>query len=110
VPKLAGTAGWAYLKSQRRAQDWATVGVAALVRRANGDVESASIGLVSMGATPLRAHAAEAALASGASVGDAAALLADGTEPPSDQAGSSAYRAHLVTVVGRRALEEALGS
>jgi len=108
VPKLGDSAGWAYLKAQRRAQDWATVGVAAIVQRSNGSVESASIGLVSMGATPLRAQAAEAALASGASVGDAAQLLADGTEPPSDQAGSSAYRAHLVTVVGRRALEEAL--
>ena len=108
VPKLGDSAGWAYLKAQRRAQDWATVGVAAIVRRNDGDVESASIGLVSMGGTPLRAQAAEAALASGASVGDAAELLAEGTEPPSDQAGSSAYRAHLVTVVGRRALEEAL--
>ena len=108
VPKLGDSAGWAYLKAQRRAQDWATVGVAAIVQRSNGSVEGASIGLVSMGATPLRAQAAEAALASGASVGDAAQLLADGTEPPSDQAGSSAYRAHLVTVVGRRALEEAL--
>ena len=108
VPKLGDSAGWAYLKAQRRAQDWATVGVAAIVRHANGGVGSASIGLVSMGATPLRAHAAEAALASGSSVADAAQLLAEGTEPPSDQAGSSAYRAHLVTVVGRRALEEAL--
>jgi aerobic carbon-monoxide dehydrogenase medium subunit len=108
VPKLGGSEGWAYLKAQRRAQDWATVGVAAIVRRTGGSVDSASIGLVSMGATPLRAGAAEAALASGSSVADAAALLAEGTEPPSDQAGSSEYRAHLVTVVGRRALEAAL--
>ena len=108
VPKLGDSAGWAYLKAQRRAQDWATVGVAAVVRHTNGTVESASIGLVSMGATPLRASAAEAALASGSSVADAAELLAEGTEPPADQSGSSAYRAHLVTVVGRRALEEAL--
>jgi aerobic carbon-monoxide dehydrogenase medium subunit len=108
VPKLGDSEGWAYLKAHRRAQDWATVGVAAIVRRTNGDVASASICLVSMGATPLRATAAEAALASGSSVADAAKLLAEGTEPPSDQAGSSEYRAHLVTVVGRRALEEAL--
>jgi carbon-monoxide dehydrogenase medium subunit len=61
-----------------------------------------------MGATPLRARAAEAALAGGSSIAEAAALLADGTEPPADTAGSSAYRAHLVTVIGRRALEAAL--
>jgi aerobic carbon-monoxide dehydrogenase medium subunit len=108
VPKLGDSAGWAYVKAQRRAQDWATVGVAAIVRHTNRTVEGASIGLVNMGATPLRAKAAEAALADGASIGDAAALLADGTEPATDQAGSSAYRNHLVTVIGRRALEEAL--
>ncbi len=108
VPKLGGRAGWAYLKAHRRAQDWATVGVAAIVQRRNGAVERASIGLVGMGGTPLRASAAEAALAGGSSVAAAAALLADGTEPPSDQAGSSAYREHLVTVVGRRALANAL--
>ena len=108
VPKLGESEGWAYLKAQRRAQDWATVGVAAIVRHTDGAVDSASIGLVGMGATPLRAGAAEAALASGSSVADAADLLAEGTEPPSDQAGSSEYRAHLVTVVGRRAIEAAL--
>lgn len=108
VPKLGDSAGCAYLKAQRRAQDWATVGVAAIVRHTNGTVEGASIGLVSMGATPLRAHAAEAALAGGSSIADAAALLAEGAEPASDHSGSSAYRSHLVTVIGRRALEEAL--
>ncbi len=108
VPKLGDVAGWAYVKAQRRAQDWATVGVAAIVRHTNGTVDGASIGLVSMGATPLRAGAAEVALAGGASIAEAAALLAEGAEPASDQAGSSAYRAHLVTVIGRRALEQAL--
>ena len=34
---------------QRRAQDWATVGVAALVRRDNGDVDDARIALTNMG-------------------------------------------------------------
>ncbi len=108
VPKLSGSTGWAYVKAQRRAQDWATVGVAALVHRDNGKVAGASIGLVNMGGTPLRARAAEDALASGASVVDAAAVVAEGAEPPSDLAGSSAYRAHLARVVTRRALEQAL--
>jgi len=38
VPKL-GAAGWSYLKFTRRAQDWATVGVTAIVRRSNGSVD-----------------------------------------------------------------------
>jgi aerobic carbon-monoxide dehydrogenase medium subunit len=108
VPKLAASAGWAYVKANRRAQDWATVGVAALVHRDNGAVAGASIGLVNMGATPLRARAAEDALAGGSSIADAAALVTDGTEPPSDLAASSEYRAHLARVIAARALEQAM--
>ena len=108
VPKLGASTGWAYLKVNRRAQDWATVGVAALVHRDNGSVAGASVGLVNMGGTPLRAKAVEDALASGSSAADAAALVAEGAEPPSDQAGSSEYRAHLAQVIARRALEQAL--
>ena len=108
VPKLAASTGWAYLKANRRAQDWATVGVAALVHRDNGSIAGASIGLVNMGGTPLRARAAEDALAGGASIADAASLVTEGTEPPTDHAGSSEYRAHLARVVTQRALEQAL--
>ena len=38
VPKLSGDHVWSYLKFRRRAQDWATVGVAAVARRSNGGV------------------------------------------------------------------------
>jgi len=106
VPKL-GSAGWSYTKMARRAQDWATVGVAAVVERSNGSVGKAAIALTNMGATSLRAAASEDALAGGASVEEAAALAADGTEPPSDHAASSDFRRHLVRVLTRRALEEA---
>ena len=108
VPKLSSATGWSYLKMSRRAQDWATVAVAALVERKNGSVESAAIALTNMGATPLRASSAEAALAGGSSVAEAASHIAEGTEPPSDQAGSSDFRKHLAEVLGRRSLEEAL--
>jgi len=108
VPKLSGSTGWAYLKAHRRAQDWATVGVAALVHRDNGSVAGASIGLVNMGGTPLRAKAVEDALAGGSSPADAAALVTEGADPPSDHAGSSEYRAHLAQVITRRALEQAM--
>jgi aerobic carbon-monoxide dehydrogenase medium subunit len=98
VPKVAaGT----YLKIERRAQDWATVGVAAA--RVNGRVQ---VGLTSMGATTLRARSVEEALAGGASPADAAAHAADGTQPPTDVSASSEYRAHLAQVLVRRALEQ----
>ena len=108
VPKLAASTGWSYLKMNRRAQDWATVAVAALVHRDNGNVVEASIGLTNMGATPLRATVAEGALAGGATPEEAAAHIADGTQPPGDHSASSEFRAHLARVVGRRAIEEAL--
>jgi len=108
VPKL-GANGWSYTKMARRAQDWATVAVAAIVERTNGSIGRASIALANMGATSLRASAAEDALAGGASIDDASMLLAEGTEPPSDHAASADFRRHLVRVLGRRALEEAAG-
>jgi carbon-monoxide dehydrogenase medium subunit len=105
VPRLTSEHGWGYLKFRRRAQDWATVGVAA-VARMNGAVEEPAIGLVNMGATPLRAAQAEAAWASGE---DPGAVAAEGTDPPSDTNASTEFRRHLVQVLVRRAVEQAGG-
>ena len=109
VPKL-GDAGWSYKKFNRRAQDWAVVGVAAVVKRSNGSIGSASIGLTNMGSTPLRATAAENALsgADRSSVAEATSSADEGTSPSSDIAASDEYRRHLARVLSRRAVEEAL--
>lgn len=96
----ADTGGWSYQKFNRRAQDWAIVGVAV----ADG---GKGVALVNMGSTPIRASATEAALASGASAADAAAMAADGTEPPEDLNADAAYRTHLAQVLTKRALEAA---
>ena len=100
VPKVGG-AGWSFQKFNRRAQDWAIVGVA-LVR--NG---SAGIGLVNMGPRPLRAEAAEQALDGGASAVDAAAAAAEGTDPSADLNASAEFRRHLARVLVQRAIDEA---
>jgi carbon-monoxide dehydrogenase medium subunit len=89
-----------YLKYQRSARDWATVGVAA------AEVGRVLVALASMGPTPLRASAVEEALAGGASAADAAARAAEGAEPPTDVSASGEYRAHLARVLVRRALEQ----
>jgi aerobic carbon-monoxide dehydrogenase medium subunit len=107
VPKL-GDAGWSYQKFTRRAQDWATVGIAALVRRQNGTIGEAAIGLTSMGATPLRAQATEQAVRGPGGLPDAAAAVADGTDPPTDTSASAEYRRELAKTLTLRALEEAL--
>jgi carbon-monoxide dehydrogenase medium subunit len=101
VPKAPG--GCAYVKFNRRAQDWATVAVAAVV--SNG---SARVALANMGPTPLRASGVEEAIAQGADPAAAAGRAAEGTSPPSDSNGSAEYRRHLATVLTRRALEKAL--
>ncbi|MGO9198254.1 MAG: FAD binding domain-containing protein [Acidimicrobiales bacterium] len=99
-PRVAG-AGWSFQKFNRRAQDWAIVGVAAL---ANG---STRIGLVNMGSMPLRAAGTELALEQGASVAEAALHASDGLDPPSDLNATPEYRRHLAAVLVGRALEEA---
>ncbi|HYY76183.1 MAG TPA: xanthine dehydrogenase family protein subunit M [Gaiellaceae bacterium] len=98
--RVPATQAGTYEKFNRRAQDWATVGVA--VVRSNGGV---GVGLTNMGATPLRAGGVEEALAGGADPAAAAARAAEGTSPPSDHNGSAEYREHLVRVLVRRALE-----
>ena len=90
-----------YLKHTRRAQDWATVGVAAVVVGGTTQVAFAS-----MGPTPLRAHAVEDALAHGAGAAEAAGRSGEGTEPPRDVTAGREYRAHLAQVYVRRALEQ----
>jgi carbon-monoxide dehydrogenase medium subunit len=110
VPKLDSNTGWSYKKFSRRSQDWAVVGVAAVVEKSNGGIGSARIGLTSMGSTPLRASAVEEAL-SGASadqVAEAAESADEGTSPGSDDAASEEFRRHLARVWTRRAVEEAL--
>ena len=115
VPKLGGGNGWGYRyeKFQRVAQSWAIVGVAALVRRSGDVIDEARLGLVNMGATPLRATAAEDALAGAradaGAVAEAAALAAEGTRPPSDLSGQADYRRHLARALTQSAVLAAAG-
>ncbi|HEX3318163.1 MAG TPA: xanthine dehydrogenase family protein subunit M [Solirubrobacteraceae bacterium] len=104
--------GFGYQKFNRRVEDWAMVGVCALVRKAgDGFCEDVRIGLTNMASTPLRASAAEDALRGGAldadAIGQAAAQAAEGTDPPADLNASSDYKRHLAQVLTRRALEQA---
>jgi carbon-monoxide dehydrogenase medium subunit len=97
------TDGWSFLKFNRRAQDWALVGVSAV--RVAGEVH---VALTNMGLTPLRATAVEEALAGGTDAASAAARADEGTAPPDDAFASSDYRRALVKVLTQRALQEAM--
>jgi carbon-monoxide dehydrogenase medium subunit len=102
-----------YEKFNRVAQAWSIVAVAAAVRRENGRIAEARIGLTNMGPTPLRAHAVEAALVdvevTREAVAAAAEHAAEGTSPSSDLNAQADYRQHLATVLTRRAVTVAAG-
>jgi aerobic carbon-monoxide dehydrogenase medium subunit len=110
VPKLGREVGWSYLKFSRRAQDWATVGVAALVARTNGTIGDAAVVLTNMGPTPVRATAVEQRLAGAPreAFAEAASAADGGTSPPGDVNASPEFRRELARVLTKRALEEAL--
>jgi carbon-monoxide dehydrogenase medium subunit len=106
VPKTTG--GFSYRKFHPRAQDWAIVGVAAVVERSNGSVGAARIALTNMGPTPVRATGVEEALVGGADAATAAQSATEGTQPIDDPFATAEYRRHLAPILVRRAIEEAL--
>lgn len=112
VPKT-DTWGFHYEKFNLSAQAWAVVAVAALVRRDDGRIAEARVGLTNMGPTPLRAAAAEAALAGVDATRDAvtraADLASEDTSPAADLGATPEYRAHLARVLTRRAVLAAAG-
>ena len=95
MPAMEGY-GWGYEKFVRRSEDWAMVGVCAVVKSSGGTCEDVRIGLTHMGSVPLRATAAEQA--------------AEGTNPPGDVNATPDYKKHLARVLTRRALMSAVGS
>jgi carbon-monoxide dehydrogenase medium subunit len=112
VPVLEGY-GSSYQKFNRRSEDWAMVGVCAVVKANGSTCEDVRIGLTNMGSTPLRANAVEDALRgqelSPENIAKAAELAAEGTRPAGDLNASTEYKQHLVRVLTRRAITDALG-
>jgi aerobic carbon-monoxide dehydrogenase medium subunit len=113
LPAMEGY-GFGYQKFNRRQEDWAMVGVSALVKKAaDGTCEDVRVGLTHMASTPLRATAVEQALRGQPldpnSIAAAAENAAEGTEPPTDLNASADYKRHLARVLCKRALTEAAG-
>jgi carbon-monoxide dehydrogenase medium subunit len=111
LPALEGY-GYGYEKFSRRAEDWAMVGVCALVKVNDGTCEDVRVSLTHMGSTPLRATAVEEALRGQPldRIAGAAEQAAEGTDPPGDLNASPEYKRHLARVLARRALETATES
>jgi aerobic carbon-monoxide dehydrogenase medium subunit len=112
VPTYGKGTGGAYLKHRHPASNYAVVGVAAIVELKDGKCARASVVVGGVTVNPVRAKAAEAALA-GQPVDDtniaaAAARVAEAVKSPlSDLYASGEFRTHLATVLARRALTQA---
>lgn len=112
IPAPQANSGGAYAKLERKVGDFATAAVAVQVRLdENGNCAYAGIGLTNVGITPIKAVAAEQALAgqplNEAGIRAAASLAAEAAEPESDQRGSAEYKRHLVKTLTVRALRKA---
>jgi carbon-monoxide dehydrogenase medium subunit len=112
VPKRDGWSSH-YEKFNRVAQAWATVGVAAAVRRDNGTIAEARVALTNMDVVPVRAAAVEQALTGAPATADAVAAAAEhaaeGAHPTGDLSASPEFREHLARVLTKRAVLAAAG-
>jgi carbon-monoxide dehydrogenase medium subunit len=113
VPTPKPGSGGAYVKMERKVGDFATAAVAVqLTLGASGACEQIGIGLTNVGAVPIKATQAEAALRGKrpdeAAIKQAAQLAADAARPEADLRGSVEYKKDLVRVLTGRALRRAI--
>jgi carbon-monoxide dehydrogenase medium subunit len=104
IPAVAPGDGSAYASVEDDASGYPLAGAAVHAHVDGGRIDSCTIGLTGVATHPLRAPAVEAAVVAAAGVPDAAAIVGALEELPLHV---DDYRAHLLTVVVRRAVETA---
>lgn len=115
IPAPGSKTGMAYEKFKHPASGYPIVGVAAVVQLADdGTIADCRVGVTGAGPKAQRASAVEAALKgqqpSAEALRSAADLASEDIEFLGDLAASEEFRAHLVQVHARRALERAVAS
>ena len=114
VPDPGPRTGGTYLKLERRVGDFASAAVAVQVTLDDGHVGQVGIGLTGVGATNLRAVAAEDALRGNEptedAIAEAARLAAAAAEPQSDNRGTAEYKRNVVRVFCERGLRTAISA
>ena len=105
--------GGAYVKFERRSGDFALASVAVQLELAKGErCGKVAVSLGALGATPIRARAAEALLLGKGPtpdiLGEAERLVRDEAQPFEDSRGTVDYKRHLAGVLFRRAFAAAL--
>jgi aerobic carbon-monoxide dehydrogenase medium subunit len=112
IPLPAGASGGAYNKLERKVGDFATAAAAVYVEMKDGKLTKVGIGLTAVGATNLKAAAAEKSLTgkqpTDALIAEAAKLAASIAEPKSDVRGSAEFKKDIVRVLVQRGLKTAV--
>jgi len=112
VPVEEPGTGVNYQKMVQPASGFAIVGVAARLRKANGKISLARVGVTGLASRPFRATAVETRLEESAGTEDdirqAVALIANGVEANTDIHASANYRKQMAQVYAARALRAAL--
>jgi carbon-monoxide dehydrogenase medium subunit len=101
VPVASGTTRVGFAEFARRHGDYAMVGLAACAQADGKRLNEVRLAYFGVGATPVRARKAEAALTDG-NVEAAVGALAEDLDPPDDVQASGAVKAHLAGVLLRR--------
>jgi aerobic carbon-monoxide dehydrogenase medium subunit len=108
-----GAEGSAYEKFEQPASHLPLAGVCAAVTIEDEVITSARVAVTGVASRPFRARHAERSLVSAppapSSLDAAAALVAEGVRPLSDQHASGPFRLHLAQVLAGRALRRAAG-
>lgn len=116
IPKAGPGEASAYDKLGRRGghSDYAVAGAAAWVRKGDGTVEAARVGLTGVGTRPMLLVGVGEALVgtdgSDAAIAEAAQHALEGVTVLEDLYGSEEYKAHLAKVFVARALRQALAA
>jgi carbon-monoxide dehydrogenase medium subunit len=112
IPVAPARTGESYKKFANKASHFAIVGVTAIVTLSGNTCQRVRIGVTGAGANANRARAVEAALegkdATDDNIARAAAQAGEGIDFLGDIHASEEFRAHLVQVFARRALQEAV--
>ena len=111
VPAVPSGTGTAYADTPVPASRYALAGVAASITMESGRCTAARVAVTGAASSPFRVPAVEQALEGSAlddaSVSAAVAGMVDAGDLMSDSAGSAEYRAHLCSVMARRAIGQA---
>jgi carbon-monoxide dehydrogenase medium subunit len=111
IPVPPPGTGYCYAKLKRKIGDFATAAAAVTLRLKGDTVQDVAIALTNVGATPLKARAAEDSLRgkamNDASIAQAAELAMSICDPAADQRGDAEYKRAMAGEMTQRALRAA---